>query len=61
MRAAVEATGANRNTLKTHLRKLVESGHLTQHGSGRGTWYGLGRQEAATSGSSSRQAASPSA
>jgi Fic family protein len=40
MRSAVEATGANRNTLKTHLRKLVESGHLAQHGSGRGTWYG---------------------
>ncbi len=36
---AVAATGANRNTLKTHLRKLVASGHLTRHGRGRGSWY----------------------
>jgi hypothetical protein len=43
------------------LRQLVESGHLAQHGDGRGTWYGVGCHDAATSGSSSRQAASPSA
>jgi Fic family protein len=46
MRSAVEATGANRNTLKTHLRKLVESGHLAQHGDGRGTWYAVGESGA---------------
>jgi Fic family protein len=34
-------TGANRNTLKHHLRRLVEEGHLKQYGSRRGTWYGL--------------------
>lgn len=34
-------TGANRNTLKHHLRRLVEDGHLQQYGSRRGTWYGL--------------------
>jgi len=39
IRDAVTATGANRNTLKVHLRKLVEDGWLTQHGAGRGTWY----------------------
>ena len=35
-------TGANRNTLKGHLRNLVERGHLVQQGSrGRGVWYQL--------------------
>lgn len=34
-------TGANRNTLKQHLRRLVEQGHLKQHGVRKGTWYGL--------------------
>jgi Fic family protein len=37
----VRLTGANRNTLKHHLRRLVEEGHLNQYGSRRGTWYGL--------------------
>jgi Fic family protein len=37
--AAVKITGANRNTIKNHLRRLVESGRLTQHGAHRGTWY----------------------
>jgi Fic family protein len=36
---AVEVTGANRNTIKNHLKKLVESGRLAQCGRGRGTWY----------------------
>jgi Fic family protein len=36
---AVEVTGANRNTVKNHLKKLVESGRLAQCGRGRGTWY----------------------
>lgn len=37
----VQATGANRNTIKHHLRNLVERGHLSQQGSGRGVWYEL--------------------
>ena len=43
MAEIVQFTGANRNTLKHHLRKLVELGHLAQHGSGRGrgAWYAL--------------------
>jgi len=39
---AVKLTGANRNTLKQHLRSLVEQAHLKQHGSGRTTWYSIG-------------------
>ncbi len=38
---AVKLTGASRNTLKQHLRTLVERGYLNQHGSGRGVWYEL--------------------
>ena len=38
---AVKLTGASRNTLKEHLRMLVEHRHLMQHGVGRGTWYSL--------------------
>ena len=38
---AVKLTGASRNTLKQHFRALVERGHLSQHGSGRGVWYQL--------------------
>jgi Fic family protein len=38
---AVTLTGASRNTLKEHLRMLVERRHLVQHGVGRGTWYSL--------------------
>jgi len=38
---AVKLTGASRNTLKQHLRVLVERGHLNLHGSGRGVWYEL--------------------
>lgn len=37
--AAVAATGANRNTIKDHLRQLVAGHRLSQHGKGRGTWY----------------------
>ncbi len=36
---AIRLTGGNRNTLKQHLRALVEQGHLGQHGAGRGGWY----------------------
>ena len=39
LRQACEHTGANRNTVKVHLRKLVDLGHLRRHGSGKGTWY----------------------
>ncbi len=38
---AVKISGANRNTIKFHLKKLVETGRLSQHGTGRGTWYAL--------------------
>lgn len=35
-------TGASRNTLKDHFRKLVENRHLIMQGKGRGTWYRVG-------------------
>ncbi len=34
-------TGASRNTLKEHFRRLVESGQLAMQGKGRGVWYRL--------------------
>ena len=34
-------TGGNRNTVKHHLKRLVDDGHLARHGAGRGTWYAL--------------------
>lgn len=37
---AVKITGANRNTIKDHLRALTKAGRITRHGAGRGTWYG---------------------
>jgi hypothetical protein len=43
MSAAVAATGANRNTIKSILRKLVAGQRLTRHGRGRGSWYRPGR------------------
>lgn len=39
VRQAVALTGANRNTVKHHLKQLVTAGILTQRGQGRGTWY----------------------
>ena len=36
-----KVTGANRNTIKDHIKALKHAGHLVQHGAGRGTWYGL--------------------
>lgn len=39
VRDMVILTGASRNTLKEHFRKLVTSGQLTMQGKGRGTWY----------------------
>lgn len=38
---AVAVTGANRNTIKDHLKALKRAEHIAQHGAGRGTWYGL--------------------
>lgn len=35
----VIVTKQNRNTIKAHLKNLVKSGHLSQHGKGKGTWY----------------------
>ena len=35
----IRLTGASRNTLKQHFRALVAQGHITRHGSGRGSWY----------------------
>ncbi len=38
---AVRLSGANRNTVKMHLRQLVARGHLVMHGRGKGAWYEL--------------------
>jgi Fic family protein len=38
---AAKATGANRNTVKGHLKALTDRGHLARHGAGRGVWYEL--------------------
>jgi len=37
----LELTGANRNTIKDHIKAPTRAGHLVQHGAGRGTWYGF--------------------
>jgi hypothetical protein len=34
-------TGANRSTIKDHLKALTRARHIAQHGAGRGAWYGL--------------------
>ena len=36
---AVTLLGINRNTVKLHLRRLVQQGYLEQHGSAKATWY----------------------
>jgi len=41
LRDASESTGANRNTVKLHLKKLVDAGSLVRNGTGKGTWYSL--------------------
>jgi predicted ArsR family transcriptional regulator len=38
---AAKVTGANRNTIKEHLKALTKANHLERHGAGRGTWYSL--------------------
>lgn len=35
----IAMTGASRNTLKEHFRRLVGQGLLVRHGAGKGTWY----------------------
>jgi Fic family protein len=37
----VTLTNANRNTIKKHLETLVDIRQLAQHGTGKGTWYGI--------------------
>ena len=37
----IRLTGASRNTLKEHFRRLLEQGHLVRRGRGKGTWYTL--------------------
>ena len=32
-------TGANRNTIKAHIKELVRRGQLEMVGVGKGTWY----------------------
>lgn len=41
MGMAVTLTGANRSTLKTHFKKLIELGYLIPYGKGKGVWYSL--------------------
>jgi Fic family protein len=38
---AAKLTGKSRNTIKDHIKALVEAGLLARHGAGRGTWYSL--------------------
>ena len=40
-----EATQANRNTVKAHLKKLVELNYLVSYGKGRGVRYSLVSKE----------------
>lgn len=37
----IRVSGASRNTLKEHFRRLIEQGQLAQNGTGKGTWYVL--------------------
>ena len=39
VREAAAITQANRNTIKDHLRQLVNAGRLVRRGQSRGTWY----------------------
>lgn len=41
VREAEAVTGANRNTIKDHFKRLVGGGHLVRCGRGRGSWYEL--------------------
>jgi Fic family protein len=37
----IRLSGASRNTLKDHFRRLIAQGYLRQQGTGKGTWYTL--------------------
>ena len=39
VREAEAMTGANRNTIKDHIKRLVNARRLVRRGRGRGTWY----------------------
>lgn len=39
VREAEAMTGANRNTIKDHIKRLVNGNYLVRRGLGRGTWY----------------------
>jgi len=39
VKEATTITQANRNTIKEHLKQLVNAGHLARRGQGRGSWY----------------------
>ena len=41
MKEAETLTGASRNTLKVHFKRLVERELVKLHGKGRGAWYSL--------------------
>ncbi len=41
VRDVLSITGANRNTIKAHIKKLVRRGQLKTVGEGKGTWYKL--------------------
>ncbi|MBL8755863.1 MAG: DUF977 family protein [Planctomycetes bacterium] len=41
VREVVAAHGANRNTVKLHIKQLVAGGRLVLHGRARGAWYEL--------------------
>jgi Fic family protein len=37
----IRLTGASRNTLKEHFKRLQEQGHIVREGTGKATWYRL--------------------
>lgn len=41
IRDLITLTGANRSTIKVHLRALVDQRLIVLHGTGRGSWYSL--------------------
>lgn len=41
LRDVLRITGANRNTIKSHIKALVRAGQLEMLGAGKGTWYKL--------------------
>ena len=42
LKEMVILTGASRNTLKEHFKRLVQNGQLAMQGKGRGVWYRIG-------------------